>query len=89
MPFQMVWSVLLTVLHLKTLLLIGCEILTTNQIPTNKWFLMLAQRAKWSTPSKRAFKADLRNSARLFVAFSLTCFSVWQVVIRLTLHKEL
>ena len=39
MPFQMVWSVLLTVLHLKTLLLIGCEISTANQNLTNEWFL--------------------------------------------------
>ena len=33
MPFQMVCSVLLTVLHLK--MLIGCEISTANQNPTN------------------------------------------------------
>ena len=38
MPFQMVCSVLLTVLQPKTLLLIGCEISTANQKPTNKWF---------------------------------------------------
>ena len=63
MPFQMVWSVLLTVLHLKTLLLIGCEFSTANQKPTNKWFLMATQREKRSTPPERAFKADLKNGA--------------------------
>ena len=52
MLFQMVCSVLLTVLHLKILLLIGCEFSTANQDPTNKWFLMATQRAKPSTPSE-------------------------------------
>ena len=42
----MVWSVFLTVLHLKTLLLIGCEFSTANQKPANKWFLMATQREK-------------------------------------------
>ena len=62
MLFQMVWSVLLTVFHLKTLLLIGCEISTANQNLTNKWFLMATQRAKRSTPSERAWalKTELK-----------------------------
>ena len=72
MPFQRVCSVLLTVLHPKTLLLIGCDILTTNQNPTDKWFLMLTQRAKRITPSKRALKIELKTGVRLFVAFCLT-----------------
>ena len=58
MPFQMVFSVLLTVLHHKTLLLIGCEFSTANQKPTNKWFLMATQRAKWIAPSERALKNE-------------------------------
>jgi len=49
MLFQMACSVLLTVLHHKILLLIGCEFSTANQEPTNKWFLMATQRAKWRT----------------------------------------
>ena len=72
MLFQMVCSVLLTVLHQKTLLLIRCEISTANQNPTNQWFLMATQRAKWSTPSERAFKTELITGIRLFVAFCLT-----------------
>ena len=72
MPFQMVCSVLLTVLHLKTLLLIGCEFSTANQEPTNKWFLMATQREKRSTPSERAFKTELKTGVRLFVVFCLT-----------------
>ena len=49
MPFQMVCSALLTILHHKTLLLIGCEFSTANQEPTNtnlpcKWVLMAMQR---------------------------------------------
>ena len=64
MPFQMVWSVLLTVLHLKTLLLIGCEFSTANQKATNKWFLMATQREKQSTPSERALKTELKTSVR-------------------------
>ena len=76
MLFQMVCSVWLTVLHLKTLLLIGCEISTTNQNPINKWFLMLTQRAKLSTPSEIALKTELKTGVRLFVAFRLTCLSV-------------
>ena len=61
MLFQMVCSVLLTVLQPKTLLLIGCEISTANQIPTNKWFLMATQRANQGTPSKRALKTELKS----------------------------
>ena len=38
MLFQIVCSVLLPVLHLKTLLLIGCENSTANQISTNNFF---------------------------------------------------
>ena len=72
MLFQTVCSVLLTVLHLKTLLLIGCEISTTNQNLTNKWFLMLTQRAKQSTLSKKAIKTELKTGVRLFVALRLT-----------------
>ena len=72
MIFQMVCSILLIVLHPKTLLLIGCEISTANQNPTNKWFLMATQRAKLSTPSERALKTDLKTRVRLFVAFCLT-----------------
>ena len=40
MLFEVVCSVLLTVLHPKTLLLIGYGISKANQSPTNKWFLM-------------------------------------------------
>ena len=61
LPFQMVWSVLLTVLHLKTLLLICCEFSIANQKPTNKWFLMATQREKQSTPSERALKTELKT----------------------------
>ena len=59
MLFQMMCSVWLTVLHLKTLLLIGCEFSTANQEPTNKWFLMATQREKRSTPSERALKTGI------------------------------
>ena len=77
MLFQMVCSVLLTVLHLKTLLLIGCEISTANQNPTNKLFLMATQIAKQSTPSERALKPDLKTGFRLIgilydLIFSMT-----------------
>ena len=72
MPFQMVCTVLLTVLQPKTLLLIGCEISTANYNPTNKWFLMATQREKRSTPSERALKTELKTGVRLFVAFCLT-----------------
>ena len=72
MLFKMVCSVLLTVLHLKTLLLISCEISTANQNLTNKGFLMPTQRAKLSTPSERALNTGLKNGVRLFVAFCLT-----------------
>ena len=65
----LVCSVLLTVLHLKTLLLIGCEFSTANQKATNKWFLMATQREKQSTPSERALKTELKTGVRLFVAF--------------------
>ena len=69
----MVCSVLLTVLHHdETLLLIGSEISTANQKPTNKWFLMATQREKQSTPSERALKTELKTGVRLFVAFCLT-----------------
>ena len=61
MLFQMVCSILLTVLHPKTLLLIGCEISTANQKPTNKWFLMATQREKRSTPSERALKTEPKS----------------------------
>ena len=59
-------SVLLTALHLKTFLLIGCEFSTANQDPTNKWFLMAQQRAKRSTPSERALKNKLKTGVRLW-----------------------
>ena len=73
MLFQMVCSALLTaVLHPKTVLLIGCEISTANQIPTNKWFLMATQKANQSTPSEIALKTELKTGVRLFVAFCLT-----------------
>ena len=72
MLFQMVCSVLLTVLHPKTLLLIGCEISTANQNPTNKWFSMATQRAKRSTPSESALKTELKTGVGLFVALCLT-----------------
>ena len=54
---QMVCSVLLTALHCKTLLLIGCEISTANKTLTNKCFLA-TQRAKQSTQSDRALKLN-------------------------------
>jgi len=81
MLFQMACSVLLTVLHHKILLLIGCEFSTANQEPTNKWFLMATHRAKWSTPSERALKTELKTGVRLFVAFCLTQFVPWQLVV--------
>ena len=71
MPFQMVCSVLQTVLHLKTLLLIGCKFSTANQKATNKWFLMATQREKRSTPSERVLQTELKTGVRLFVAFCL------------------
>ena len=79
-PFQMVCSVLLTMLHQKTLLLIGCEFSTANKKPTNKWFFMATQREKRSTPSEWALKTELKTGVRLFVAFCLTQFVAWQVV---------
>ena len=81
MLFQMVCSIFLTVLHPKTLLLIGCKISTANQIPTNEWFLMATQRANRSTPSKRGLiNTELKTGVILFVAFCLTRFIPWQVV---------
>ena len=61
MPFQMVWSVLLTVLHLKALLLIGCKFSTANQELKNQWFFMATLREKQSTPSERALKIELKT----------------------------
>ena len=61
MPFQMVRSVLLTVLRL----LIGCEFSTANQSRTNTWFLMATQRAQPRTPTERALKTELKNCVRL------------------------
>jgi len=46
---------------------------------------MATQRAKSSTPSKRAMKAELKTGVKLSVAFCLTYFSVWQVVTSSTL----
>ena len=71
MPFQMVCSVLLTVLQPKTLLLlIGCEISTANQNLTDNFF-MATQRAKQSTRSE-AIKTELKTGGRLIVAYCLT-----------------
>ena len=67
--YQMVCSVLLTVLHSKTLLFIGCEISTANQNHKNKWLLMATQRATQSTPSKRTLKTELKAGVRLVVPF--------------------
>ena len=71
MLFQLVCYVLLTVFHLKTLLLIGCKISTANQNP-KKWLLMATQKAKGSTPYERALKTELKTGVRLFVAFCVT-----------------
>ena len=59
MLFQMVCLVLLTVLHFKTLLLIGCKFSTANQNPRSKGLLMARKRAERSTPSKRALKTEI------------------------------
>ena len=72
MLFQIECSILLTVLHLKTLLLIGCKFTTAYQKPTNKWFLMATQREKQTTPSERTLKTELKTGVRLVVAFCLT-----------------
>ena len=74
MAFQMVCSVLLTVLHLKTMLLIGCEFSTADEELAIKCFLMATQREKWCTPSERALKTELKTGVRLFVAFWLSEF---------------
>ena len=72
MPFQIVWSVLLTVLHLKTLLLIDCEFSTANQKPTNKWFLMVTQRKNGTHHLKEQKELSWKSGVRLFVPFCLT-----------------
>ena len=73
MPFQMVCSVLHTVLHQKTLLLIGCEFSTANQEPTNKYIVFNGNiEEKRGTPYERALKTELKTGVRLFVAFCLT-----------------
>ena len=80
MRSQMVCSVLLSVLHFKT-----------KYLKDPDWFLKISHQSaagsmtatqweKWSTPFERASQIELYNSVRLFVAFCLTNFIVWQVV---------
>ena len=65
---------------LRPLLLIGGKLSTANQDPPKDWFWSATQRAKPSTPSERSMKTELKSDVRLFVAFCLNYFIVWQVV---------
>ena len=80
MLFQVVCSVLLSVLHSKTIfwwILIG-----SWKSPTNQWqgFFSATRGAKWSTPSKKAMNTDFETPVRWFLTFCSTSFSEWQVV---------
>ena len=81
MLFQMVCSILLPVLHFKTLLLIVGRISAANQDPANIGFEVqyIEQNQK---PPKKGFKTEPQNNVQLFVAYCLTYCIVWQVVLR-------
>ena len=69
MLFQMVYSVLLSVLHFKTILLVDPDWLLKVFHQPAAGSLRATQRAKWITPSERALKTELNNGIGLFVAF--------------------
>ena len=79
MVFQMVCCVLLTVLDPKTMLFIGCEISTANQNPTNRWFLLVTQRAKQSTLTERSLKTELK-----LVSGQIFCGTLFDLVDSMT-----
>ena len=80
MLFQMVCYVLLSVLPIKTIYLKDSDWLLRFNNQSTEGSCAATQWAKLNRPSERGLKPDLKNSARLFVAFCLICFSVWQVV---------
>ena len=78
--FQVLCSILLAVFPFKTPTADWWKISTANQDSPKEWFKSATQRAKQSTPSETVKKTELKSDVRLFVAFSMTYFIVWQVV---------
>ena len=78
MLFQMVCSVLLSVLHFKTILLVDPDWLLKvfHQSAVGVLKGNTASKMEHSTPSERAMKTELKSDVRLFVAFCLTYFIV-------------
>ena len=72
MLYQMVYSVLLSVLQFKTILLADPDwllLIFLHQSAAGSLRARATQRAKWSTPSERVMKTEVKNSVRLLVAF--------------------
>ena len=80
MLFQVVCSILFSVLAFHTPSADWLDLSTANQHLSNNRFLLVTQRAKQSTSSEGAAKTGLENDVRLFVLFCFTHFYVWQVV---------
>ena len=80
MLFQVVCSVLLSVLAFHTPSADWLDLSTANQHFSNNRFLLVTQRAKQSTSSEGAAKTGLENDVRLFVLICFTHFYVWKVV---------
>ena len=68
----MVYSVLLSVLHFKNILLVDPDRLLKPFYQSAVGVLRATQQAKRSSASEREMKAELKNGVRLFAAFCLT-----------------
>ena len=77
---QIMCSVLLSVLPVKTDYLRDADWLLKYPTNQQKGYEKLTQTTKQSTPPERALKTKLETRVRLFVLFCLTHFFVWQVV---------
>ena len=80
MLFQMVCFVLLTVLHPKTLLLIGCEISTANRNPTNKCFFNGNTESKTKHTIWKSIEIWAENWCEIACGILFDLFTPWQVV---------
>ena len=67
-------------LHFKSILLVDPDWLLKVSHQSTARLFSAPQGAKWSTPSERAMKTELKTGVRLSVAFYSTYFRVWQVV---------
>ena len=74
MLFQVVCSVLLSVLAFHTPSADWLDLSTANQHFSNNRFLLVTQRAKQSTSSEGAAKSGLENDVRLLMLFCFTHF---------------